>query len=88
MHAFNRLSRNASPPSSPALKGKNHLIRYLSGWPHLTIMYPTGLYGTNAHELRQEVSPGDFHYQNISYVQVDFSDGGEGGAPNYKCAIY
>ena len=50
-------------------------------------MYPSGLDGTNTHDLRQEVPTGDFHYQKIPNGLVDFADGGYGRAPNDKRAI-
>ena len=87
MYDVNRLSSNYSDPSEPALQGINLLVCYLAILPHRPIMYPAVLYGTTTHDLRQEVSPGEFYSQNISNGLVDFSDGLEGRTTNYKRAI-
>ena len=87
MNDVNCLSINLSDPSEPPFKGINNLISYLSVCPHRPIMYPSGLYGTTTHDLHQEVSPGDFHSQNISNGLVDFANGGEFRTPNYKQSI-
>ena len=55
VYDVNRLSINSSYPCSPALQGINYLILYISGFPHRPIMYPSGLYCTTTHNLRQEV---------------------------------
>ena len=50
-------------------------------------MYPTWLDVTTTHDLRQEVSPGNFHSQKISNGLVFFADIREGHSPNEKFAI-
>ena len=87
MYAVNRISSHDSSPSSPDFQGIKHLVFYLAVCPHCPIIYPAGLDITTTHDLSREVSPGDFHSQNISNVLVDFSDEGEGRSPNDKCAI-
>ena len=87
MYYSNGLSIQDSDPSAPSLQGINHLIRYLAGFPPDPIIYPDGLDGNTTHELCQEVSPGDFHSQNIYNDLVDFADWGEGRAHNEKLAI-
>ena len=76
MYDVKYLSINDYSSSESAFQGINHLIWYLYGFTHLPIMYPSGLHWTNAHDLRQEVSTGDFHYQKILNGLVDFADGG------------
>ena len=50
-------------------------------------MYPDGLDGNITHNLHQEVSPSNFHSQNISNGLVTFADGGEGRSPDDKRVI-
>ena len=50
-------------------------------------MYLTGLDGTTTHELCQESSLGNFHFQNISNGLVDFAYVVEGYDTNDKLAI-
>ena len=76
MYAVKCLSRNDSSPSDSAFQCRKDLIWNLSGFPYLPIIYTYGIDGTNTHNLRQEVSPGDFHSKNISNCLVDFADGG------------
>ena len=59
-----------------------HLIDYLYGCPYCTVRYTYGLDGNKTHELRQEVSPGGFHPQDISNGLVGFADGVEICASN------
>ena len=84
MYAVNRLSNHNSAPSSPAFKGIKKFIRCLSGFPHCPTMYPSGIDGTNTHDIHQDIYPGELHYQKISNGLVDFVDGGEGCGPNGK----
>ena len=74
MCPINRLYSYAADPSAPELQGIKHLICYLDECPHYTIIYPSGLDFTTTNELRKEVSPEDFHSQNISNDHVDFFD--------------
>ena len=76
MYTVNRIYNHAYDPSTKALQGINHPIRYLTGCPQCPIMYPSSLNGTIIHEIRQEVFPGDFHSQNISNDLVVFVDEG------------
>ena len=76
MYDVKYLSRNYYSSSESSFQGIKQLIWYLYGFTHLPIMYPSGLDGTTTHDLRQEVSPGDFHYQKIPNGLVDFADGG------------
>ena len=76
MYDVNLLSIHYSFISSPDFQGINHLTRSLSGCPHFPIMYPDIIDGTTIHDLRQEVSPSEFHSQHISNGLVDFVDGG------------
>ena len=87
MYDANRISIHDSAPSEPAIQGMNHLIRYLAGWPHFPIMYPSGLDVTTTHELRQEVSSGYLHSQNTSNGLFSFADGVEFRASNEKFPI-
>ena len=50
-------------------------------------MFLTGLDGTTTHDLCQESSLGNFHFQNISNGLVDFADVVEGYDTNEKLAI-
>ena len=87
MYVAKRLYSYSDIPSAPAFQSINHLIRYLSRLPHRPITHPSVLDGTAIHELLQELSSCDLHYQNISNGLVDFTDGGEGRDPNGEHAI-
>ena len=87
MYAVSRLSSHVSIPSAPSFQGINHLIIYLDIGPQCPIIYPASIDVTTTHELRQEVSPGDFHSQKISNGLVDFLDCGLGLAPNENFAM-
>ena len=50
-------------------------------------MYPSGLDDTAAHDLLQEVPPGDVQSQKIYNGIVSIEHGGEGHAPDNKHAI-
>ena len=78
LYDVNLLSSLYFVPSAPAFHGTKYLICYLSVCPHRPIMYPAYLKGTTTHDLRQEVSPGDFHSQNISNGLDFFVSGVEG----------
>ena len=87
MYSVNRLSIHSFYPSEPYFQGFKHLILYLYVCPHRLIIYPAVLDGATTHDLRQEVSPGDFHSQKISNGLVAFEYGVEGRDPNDKHAI-
>ena len=50
-------------------------------------MYPSGLDDTAAHDLLQEVPPGDVQSQKIYNGIVSIEHGGDGHAPDNKHAI-
>ena len=87
MYYVNRISSHASAPSAPDLQWTKQINRYLYGFPQLPIMYPVGLYGTANYDLRQEISPGNSHSQNISNCLFAFAYEGEGRTPNDKLII-
>ena len=47
--------------SATEFQGSKKLIRYLDSHRLRTIIYPSIIVGTIDHELRQEVSPGNFY---------------------------
>ena len=87
MYAVNHLSIHVYDPSEPAFQGINNLIQYIYFFPHRPIMYPASLDVTTTNDLWQEVSPGKFHFQNISNGLVAFSGGGEVHVPNDQHAV-
>ena len=91
MYAVNYIYGHDSPPSAQAFQRIKHFILYLDDCQHRSIMYDAILDGTTTHEIRQEVSPCDFHSKKISNGLVSFADGGGGLSPNDKryiaCAI-
>ena len=87
MYTANHMSSYNDAPYTPVFKGINNLIHYVAGFPRLPAVYPSGLDITTTHELSQEVSPVNFYSQNIFNDLVSFTDGGEGLAYNYRCAI-
>ena len=50
-------------------------------------MYHSGIDRNKTHELHQEVSPGNFHSQNLSNGLISFADHVEGYTSNNKCII-
>ena len=83
----NRLYIYAASPSAPVFQCVKHLIRYILGYPNYTVIYPSFHDSTTTHELRQDVSSVDFHYQKISNGIVAFEESVEGWTDSNKRAI-
>ena len=77
MYVVNCISSHAYALSVEVFQWIKHPIRYLAGWSHPPIIFTTGLDSNTTHELRQEVSPGNLHYQSIFNGLVAFAYGRE-----------
>ena len=53
MYTINCLSIHVGATSSPLFQDIKHLIHYLHGFPHCTVIYPAGLYVTTTHDIYQ-----------------------------------
>ena len=87
MYVVNRLSSHVSDPSATAFQIIKNLIRCLSVFPHLHIMFITGIDGNTIYDHRQELYPGKLYPQKISNGLVGFVDVGDFRAANEKSAI-
>ena len=64
-----------------------HIILYIAGCPHHTIVYNYVINGNATHELHQEVSPNNIQSQKIYNCLLDFADGVYGCTYNDKRSI-
>jgi hypothetical protein len=77
MYFLNRLTPFAAYPSRPLFQLIKKLMRWLAGCPHRPIFYPAGIDVNGSHELKQEVSVGQFRDATLSNNLAMFADGGE-----------